>query len=347
VCEGQLDMIACYMAGVQNAVAPQGTAFTGDQARLLKRYAKEVVLCFDSDNAGQKAAVRALDDLLQTGLSVRVATLPSPHDPDSFTKEFGAEAFQKLIDSAAGFFDFYLNLLVKQHDINSDRGRREVARAMSSALAKTGDQFLFDKYARETAARFGADTVSAVAAFRKLAADAAPRPNFREPITYDDEPEEEESAPPLAPPSPAELWLVKIALLQDDLLEWLAAHLDFSWIQDDRVKEILELRLHQNDDGSWPGASSLFHHLDANPPAQDLITEVTTEQRSIREAQKVLADSLLRLRNQAIDRQINALANRRGSTDITPDEFADLTRQHFALHQARSQPLSPLSDTAY
>ena len=64
VCEGQLDLIACFMAGVQNVVAPQGTAFTADHARILKRYVEEVVLCFDSDEAGQNAAIRSLDNLL-------------------------------------------------------------------------------------------------------------------------------------------------------------------------------------------------------------------------------------------------------------------------------------------
>ena len=83
ICEGQLDLIACFMAGVTNVVAPQGTALTADHARILKRYVDEVVLCFDSDNAGQNAAVRSLDSLLASGLAIRVATVPAPHDPDS------------------------------------------------------------------------------------------------------------------------------------------------------------------------------------------------------------------------------------------------------------------------
>src|SRR5437660_1492987 len=78
ICEGQLDLIACFMAGVQNIVAPQGTAFTPDHARILKRYVDEVVLCFDSDTAGQNAAVRALDSLLASGLAIKVATVPAP-----------------------------------------------------------------------------------------------------------------------------------------------------------------------------------------------------------------------------------------------------------------------------
>ena len=72
VCEGQLDLIACFMAGVQNVVAPQGTALTQDHTRILKRYVNEVVLCFDSDEAGQRAAVRVLDGDVTRSAGVRV-----------------------------------------------------------------------------------------------------------------------------------------------------------------------------------------------------------------------------------------------------------------------------------
>src|SRR5580692_9241195 len=116
VCEGQLDLIACFMAGVQNIVAPQGTALTADHARILKRYVDEAVLCFDSDNAGQNAAVRSLDSLLASGLAIRVAVVPSPHDPDSFIKESGGAAFKELIEKAEGFFDYYLNRLCATND---------------------------------------------------------------------------------------------------------------------------------------------------------------------------------------------------------------------------------------
>src|SRR5664279_692607 len=139
VCEGQLDLIACFMAGVQNVVAPQGTAFTDQHSRIIKRYVDEVVLCFDSDNAGQNAAVRSLDSLLASGLAVRVAIVPAPHDPDSFIKANGGEAFRKLIESAEGFFDYYLNRLCKLDDANSDKGRNAILRGMAEAVHKTGN----------------------------------------------------------------------------------------------------------------------------------------------------------------------------------------------------------------
>src|SRR5881396_1208361 len=136
ICEGQLDLIACYMADVKNVVAPQGTAFTADHARILKRYVDEVVLCFDSDIAGQAAAVRVLDSLLASGLAIRVATVPAPHDPDSFIKEFGGAAFQGRIDQAEGFFDFYLNRLCQTNDITTDKGKMAVVKELGEAVHK-------------------------------------------------------------------------------------------------------------------------------------------------------------------------------------------------------------------
>ena len=94
VCEGQLDLISLFEAGITNVVAPQGTAFTENQARLLKRFVNEVVLCFDADAAGQKAAERSLDALLQNDLIVRVAEMPAGEDPDSLVRHEGKEAFE-------------------------------------------------------------------------------------------------------------------------------------------------------------------------------------------------------------------------------------------------------------
>lgn len=144
VCEGQLDLIACFMGGVQNVVAPQGTAFTADHARILKRYVEEVVLCFDSDQAGQNAAVRSLDHLLASGLAVRVAVIPPPEDPDSFIKAHGGAEFKQLIERAAGFFDYYLDRLCANNDISTDKGRLGVLRRMAEAVHKTNNVVLVD-----------------------------------------------------------------------------------------------------------------------------------------------------------------------------------------------------------
>src|SRR5437763_7119129 len=108
VCEGQLDLITLFEAGIQNVVAPQGTAFTENQARVLRRFVDEVVLCFDSDVAGQKATERSLAALLQNGLLVRVAEMPPGEDPDSLVRKSGRQKFEELITSAPDFFDFWI-----------------------------------------------------------------------------------------------------------------------------------------------------------------------------------------------------------------------------------------------
>src|SRR6266852_724608 len=119
VCEGQLDLIACYMAGVQNIVAPQGTAFTDQHARIIKRYVDEVVLCFDSDEAGQNAAVRSLDHLLASGLAVRVAQAPNPQEADNIIKANSGDEFHQLDEGAEGSIDYNLNRLCATDEIET------------------------------------------------------------------------------------------------------------------------------------------------------------------------------------------------------------------------------------
>ncbi|MEI9963077.1 MAG: toprim domain-containing protein [Limisphaerales bacterium] len=156
-----------FYGGCADVVAPQGTAFTDQHARIIKRYVDEVVLCFDSDEAGQNAVVRSLDHLLASGLAVRVAVVPAPHDPDSFIKANGGEAFRKLVESADGFFDYYLNRLCAQNDTNTDKGRLAVLHDMVEAVRKTGSAVLVDKYAQKTALRLGVSAESVRAEFKK------------------------------------------------------------------------------------------------------------------------------------------------------------------------------------
>jgi DNA primase len=108
ICEGQIDMIMAYEHGIQNICAPLGTAFTEFHAKLLKRHVDEVVLCFDADNAGFKAAERAFQILTPAGLLVKVAVLPKGEDPDSLIRGQGPEVFNEIISKAQAFLDFQI-----------------------------------------------------------------------------------------------------------------------------------------------------------------------------------------------------------------------------------------------
>ena len=142
VCEGQLDLITAFEAGVQNVVAPQGTAFTERQARKLKQYCEEVVLCFDADAAGEKAAERSLGALLASSLAIRVATMPQGEDPDSLIRGRGPDAFRERITAAKDYFDFVLDREAARPEFASPRGRVAAARKLAGGISLVSDPVL-------------------------------------------------------------------------------------------------------------------------------------------------------------------------------------------------------------
>ena len=137
VCEGQIDVIRCHQAGFHTAVACQGTAFTTDHARILKRYADCVVVVFDTDRAGQDAAVKTAALFTEAGLAVRVAALPEGQDPDSFIRAEGAEAFQAVLDQAKSAVAFQIDVLSGRQDVHSEVGAMRVSKAVLQTIARS------------------------------------------------------------------------------------------------------------------------------------------------------------------------------------------------------------------
>lgn len=155
VCEGQIDLISAFEAGIRNVIAPQGTAFTGDQARLLKRYVETVLLCFDSDAAGKKAAARSLPALLSQGLLVKIVTLPQGEDPDSLIRRSGPEAFLEVINNATDFFEHSLNEAFASGELNDNAGKSRLVGRIAPPLALVQDAVLRETILGRTASRLG------------------------------------------------------------------------------------------------------------------------------------------------------------------------------------------------
>ncbi|MEP2775481.1 MAG: DNA primase [Luteolibacter sp.] len=145
LCEGQIDAIACHEGGVENAVAPLGTAFTAQHARILKRYAKTAVLCFDADTAGIKASERAFRELAPEGLSVKVVELPAGDDPDTYLKAHGVEGFRQKVDEAREFFDFKIEAARAKGLLDSAEDRAQIARDCTDLLAAMDDHAARDQ----------------------------------------------------------------------------------------------------------------------------------------------------------------------------------------------------------
>ena len=178
LCEGYMDVIAMHQAGFNQAVASLGTAFTLGQAGLLKRYTKEVLLSYDSDGAGVKAALRAIGILKEAGLTGRVINLEPYKDPDEFIKNLGAEAFQERIDNAENSFLFEIRMLQREYDLNDPEKKTEFHRAVAKKLCEFPEEVERENYLEAVAEKYHIGFES----LRKLVASTAASTGLARPV---------------------------------------------------------------------------------------------------------------------------------------------------------------------
>ena len=134
LCEGYMDVIAMHQAGFTNAVAGCGTALTNEQVRLIGRYAKEVILAYDNDEAGQKATEKAISLFKETNIKIKVPTLKFGKDPDEIIKNVGAEKFGGMLEGATSDIEFKILGLRKKHDLSTTRGKADFAEEVIKIL---------------------------------------------------------------------------------------------------------------------------------------------------------------------------------------------------------------------
>ena len=163
LCEGNLDVVTLHQAGFDNAVASMGTALTVEQTRLLSRFTRELVLCYDNDNAGQQATERALQLLNNSEFTVKVLKLPNrivdgqpkKQDADDFIKNHGAAAFENLLSGSGSGIEFRMAQIASQFDLTDDRGKVEYTAAITPVLAALGGAVERDVYAVRAAEAAG------------------------------------------------------------------------------------------------------------------------------------------------------------------------------------------------
>jgi DNA primase len=328
ICEGQLDTIACYMAGIRHVVAPQGTALTADHARILKRYDCEVVLCFDSDVAGQNAAVRSFDALLEAELPVRVMTVPAPHDPDSFIREKGADAFRELMDNAPGYFEFYLTHLLADHDAHIDQGRQAIIRAMGTAVRKAKDAVLLDRCSQQVALALGVSAEAVRAEFQRITL----------PRTYQPREPEPETVEPVTPPSPQEQWLLRLVFYDSDCTEWAADFLETNWVEHAQVRAILERALE-----SGTPAEGLVNELDES--SERLLTAALAAADALLDPLRQLRDLATRLRDRHFDQRLAELTRLTAQPNLPEAELLRVLEEQAELRKRKKEPLdAPLAE---
>ncbi len=359
VCEGQLDLITAFEAGVQNVIAPQGTAFTPGQARILKRYVEEVILCFDSDAAGQKATERSLPALLNENLGIRVAVLPSGEDPDSLIRTRGAEAFSACMESAADFFDFQREKLSREAGFDTPRGRSSAARKLAEGLGWLKDPVLRDLHIQRQSALLGVgaqefgDLVREAANRHKLQASreharelpAPPHPGHVG--TDSSAPPDSgsaDAAPDAQPVLDATLKLLALAVLHsEEARQWI---LEEDWqrrLQNEPGGEVLECFLSSAHLLESPATAQTF--LTTLPAGAEKLAASLLDERSPDHPLGIAHDCWVELERRQIRRRMESAKARQRSPHLSLEEAGVLHQEILDLQRRLSdtpRPFSPL-----
>jgi DNA primase len=263
ICEGQIDAIRCHEAGLANVVASQGTALTADHARMIRRYADEVILVLDADSAGQKAALKSSAAFIAEELSVRVASLPEGEDPDSLVRDHGAEALRSRISAAVSALDFLIDVMASHENLKEEAGLMRTARAVQALIAQAPGAVQRDRMVQHAAERLGLSP----AALRRDMARKKERPA---PV-----------AVPEAPVAPVKHSDEEVALIQmlflhpAEVMPVAADHLPPAHLTDPDCRLLLELMLKD--------PAALMDNIPADrPEAQRLAVRIQMEETKLR-----------------------------------------------------------------
>ena len=320
VCEGQIDLISLFEAGITNVVAPQGTAFTENQARILKRFVDEVVLCFDSDAAGAKAAERSLDALLQNDLIVRVVELPVGEDPDSLVRREGKEKFENRVASAQDFFDYWIEREMEAVDVSSLGAKMQVARRLAETVSRVHDPLMRGEVVNRASARLGVSPAD----FGTLLS-TRPRGTASS--------EGPESARAQAAPGPRHdiAMLCLLALRDEPARNFLLAQ---NWRETleqapdaEILIRILQSELHPDD----PASLSAF--MATLPPAEEALVSAWLLQKVPAAAETMVEKWWLGIRHAVLRRRLKAAQNRIRLPELSTGDIINLQKQILDLQE--------------
>lgn len=336
ICEGQIDLIRCHISGISNVVAPLGTALTKDHCSILRRYAKEIVLCFDADQAGQKAAARALDNILDTGLTIRVAVLPEPHDPDSFILEVGAEAFNSIINSAPSFFDWLIEWSAQQNNIARERGQITIIEDVGKAVIKTHDPVLIELVSKKLAVKLGLSVETIRNSFLRIKSSMAPG-GLSEPIKEQKEQTNQtEASIEIENLSKLELWLLKVLIADPELTLWASEHIPLQWLQSPIVKKIVEKLYEQVFTSPVIDFPRLYREIE-DEESRQLLSRLILESEPINRAATMLADIAKSLELKQIDEKIRQFRQKLNSPYLSHSEEQAILAELNELIKRRSE----------
>jgi DNA primase len=354
--EGYADVVALHEAGVQNVVAASGTALTAQQVRLLKSYARTVVLLYDADNAGQMAAARGIHTALDGGLGVYLLTLPAGADPDSFVRQFGAEAFTNLMKGERqDFVGFLTDAARRAGRLDTPEGKAAAAGEIVEAVSRVKDPVAQDAYLLRAAAALGVPDATLRPLLRDRLRDrrhAPAAPPEARPSAGDDERPNGPPPPLVVIMRPEEGDLLRLMLQHGaPMVEHVLGRMAIDEFTEGPVRTLVEALLDQFQAGRVD--PSAFTGGQAGEVVQRLAVEVMSEQHALSErgaakrgkelerldAQPfaVATSAMKLLKLDRVDEVIAALRHRIGVAEGAGEDITALTRELIELNELRRQ----------
>ncbi|EOS40729.1 DNA primase [Lachnospiraceae bacterium 29-91] len=328
LCEGYMDVIAMHQAGFTNAVASLGTALTAGHASLIRRYVQEVYLTYDSDEAGTKAALRGIPILREAGISAKVIRMDPYKDPDEFIKNLGAEEFEQRIEGAKNGFMFSLEILEREHHMDSPEGKTAFFQEAARRLISFQDELERNNYIEAVAKAYRISEES----LKKLVSKTAVREGMAKPV---ERPKAASGKPLKKEDGSLTAQKVLLTWMIDDprlfgIISSLISPGDFTQPQ---YRTVAELLYEQYRAGSLNPAKIINHfteeeeHREAAALFNTRIGRLTTPEEKVR----AIKDSLLRVKSNSIDVRMK---------NLEPTDMAGL--QHLMEEKRRLGELEKL-----
>ena len=312
LCEGYMDVISLHQAGFTNAVASLGTALTAGHASLIKRYVQEVYLTYDSDDAGTRAALRALPILKDAGITAKIIRMEPYKDPDEFIKNLGAEAFEERIEEARNGFMFSLEILEKDYDLKSPEGKTGFLNEAARRLGRFEEEIERNNYIEAVAEKYH----TGYEELRRLVGKMAVREGLAKPVQRPKTAGAKEKEDGIRKSQKILLtWLVSDERIFGQIKDYISPE-DFS---DGIYRKAAGLLFQQYHDGEINPARIMNYFTDEEEHREvaalfhTRIEELTSE----REKEKALMETVLRIKNHSIET---------ATRNLEPTDMAGLQR---------------------
>ncbi|MDF7808577.1 DNA primase [Pontiellaceae bacterium B12219] len=324
VVEGQIDAIRCHQAGLNNVVASQGTALTENHARMIKRYADEVILVLDADAAGLKAALASSEIFMANELSVRVVTLPEKEDPDSLIKNSGKEVLIELIREAPGALDFLIDSFQRSEDVGTEAGRMRVVQAVLNFISTCPSAARRDPMIHAAADRLNISPMALSQDLRRVKQQQQQRPARKQ--------VEEEAPRPIVPkktyPRQETALLELLVHYYPEVHPLVHDFLPPQHLTDPTCKQLVEILMLDPPETLTEG----FHEFDE--ATQKIISQIQVEESRTIDAETLPTDLaqryILLFWKRALEQEQAVLKQR---TDLSNEErFVETTRIKHDLH---------------